>query len=125
MNETNMVQTAAKSTSRGLVRDQTDRLKSRIEPPADQLKEETADKVERIAEQVRELGEQLGRQSEAHTIARRLERTADYLRYRPSADVASDAWQAVTRSRTVWIAGGVIGALAAYGIYRAASNHRD
>ena len=125
MNETNMVQTAAKSTSRGLVRDQTDRLKSRIEPPADQLKEETADKVERIAEKVRELGEQLGRQSEAHTIARRLERTADYLRYRPSADVASDAWQAVTRSRTVWIAGGVIGALAAYGIYRAASNHRD
>lgn len=125
MNETNMVQAAAKSTSRGLVRDQTDRLKSRIEPPADQLKEETADKVERIAEQVRELGEQLGRQSEAHTIARRLERTADYLRYRPSADVASDAWQAVTRSRTVWIAGGVIGALAAYGIYRAASNHRD
>lgn len=125
MNETNMVQTAAKSTSRGLVRDQTDRLKSRIEPPADHLKEETADKVERVAEQVRELGEQLGRQSEAHTIARRLERTADYLRYRPSADVASDAWQAVTRSRTVWIAGGVIGALAAYGIYRAASNHRD
>ncbi|HSN54473.1 MAG TPA: hypothetical protein VLT32_07355 [Candidatus Sulfomarinibacteraceae bacterium] len=125
MNETNMVQTAAKSTSRGLVRDQTDRLKSRIEPPADQLKEETADKVERIAEQVRELGEQLGRQSEAHTIARRLERTADYLRYRPSADVASDAWQAVTRSRAVWVAGGVLGALAAYGIYRAASNHRD
>ena len=125
MNETNMVQTAAKSTSRGLVRDQTDRMKSRIEPPADQLKEETADKVERIAEQVRELGEQLGRQSEAHTIARRLERTADYLRYRPSADVASDAWQAVTRSRAVWVAGGVLGALAAYGIYRAASNHRD
>ena len=122
MNETNMVQTAAKSTSRGLVRDQTDRLKSRIEPPADQLKEETADKVERIAEQVRELGEQLGRQSEAHVIARRLERTADYLRYRPSADVASDAWRAVTRSRAVWVAGGILGALVAYGLYRAASN---
>lgn len=125
MNETNMVQTAAKSTSRGLVRDQTDRLKRRIEPPADQLKEETAHKVERVAEQVRELGEQLGRQSDAHAIARRLERTADYLRFRPSADVASDAWRAVTRSRTVWVAGGVLGALAAYGIYRAASNHRD
>jgi hypothetical protein len=125
MNETNMVQTAAKSTSRGLVRDQTDRLKRRIEPPADQLKEETARKVERVAEQVRELGEQLGRQSDAHVIARRLERTADYLRYRPSADVASDAWRAVTRSRAVWVAGGVLGALAAYGIYRAASNHRD
>jgi hypothetical protein len=93
------VENAVESGARDIARSRAARLRERVEPPVDQFKEETAERVENLAEQVRHLGRQLDRRDEAHVVARRLERTADYLRYRPSAEVAADAWQVVRRSR--------------------------
>jgi hypothetical protein len=118
MTGSDVIEETAKTSARALARDQADRLRERVEPPADQLKEEAADRVESVAHQVRQLGMQLDRPEEAHSIARRLERTADYLRYRPAADVASDAWETVTRPRVLWVAGGVLTALVAYRLLR-------
>lgn len=122
MTDSNVIEGAAKTTARGIAREQASRLRDRIEPPADELKIETATRIEDVAHQVRDLGRQLDRQDEAHAIARRLEKTADYLRYRPSASVASDAWEALTQPRVLWIAGGVLAAMATYRILRARSD---
>lgn len=116
MTDDAVIEKTAKTTARGVARDTAEQIRQRVEPPADQLKDETADRVEGIAHQVRQLGLELDRPEEAHAIARRLERTADYLRYRPATRVATDAWDAVTQPKVLWAAGG---ALAALVIYRA------
>lgn len=121
MMESNVIEEAATATVRGIAQDQARRVRDRIEPPADQLKEDAADRVESVAEQVRELGQRLDRRDEAHAIARRLERTADYLRFRPARDVASDAWETVTRPGVLWFAGGAVAALVAYRVFRNSS----
>lgn len=110
------------STARGVVRGRSARIADRIEPPVDQFKEETAERVENLAEHVRHLGRRLDRRGQAHNVARRLERTADYLRYRPSSDVAGDAWRAVRDSRTLRVTGGVLGA---WVVYRLIQNRRN
>ena len=122
MTDREFTEKVAETTVRGIAREQAARLRDRVEPPADELKIETARLIENAAQQVRELGRQLDRVSEAHTIARRLERSADYLRYRPSAAVANDAWDTVTQPRVLWVAGGVLAALAAYRILRTRSD---
>lgn len=122
MTDREFTEKVAETTVRGIAREQAARLRDRVEPPADELKVETARLIENVAEQVRELGRQLDRDSEAHTIARRLERSADYLRFRPSAAVANDAWDTVTQPRVLWVAGGVLAALAAYRMLRTRSD---
>jgi len=124
MTQSNVIEDTATATVRGIAHDRAQRLRDHIEPPADQFKEEAADRVESVAEQVRELGQQLDRRDEAHVIARRLERTADYLRYRPAGDVVSDAWETVTRPGVLWFAGGAVAALVAYRLVRSSSNSR-
>ncbi|MFB3905279.1 MAG: hypothetical protein ACE15E_17655 [Acidobacteriota bacterium] len=50
----------------------------------------------------------------SRAIARSFEKTADYLRYRASDDMARDAWRAV-KKRPVWItAGTALGGWVAY-----------
>jgi len=91
MTDQALTEKVAETTVRGIAREQAARFRDRVEPPADELKLETARLVENVAQQVRELGRQLNRDGEAHAIARRLERSSDYLRYRPTAAVATDA----------------------------------
>jgi len=122
MTDREFTEKVAETTVRGIAREQAARLRDRVEPPADELKIETARLIENAAQQVRELGHQLDRDNEAHTIARRLERSADYLRYRPSAAVATDAWDTVTQPRVLWVAGGVLAALATYRMLRTRSD---
>jgi hypothetical protein len=118
MTGTEVIEETTKTGARAIARDQAHQLRERVEPPADQLKEEAADRVESVAHQVRQLGLKLDRPEEAHAIARRLERTADYLRFRPAAEVASDAWETVTQPKVLWVAGGVLTALVAYRLLR-------
>jgi len=108
----------AKTVVHGVLHEQSARLRDRVEPPADQFKDETAEHIENLAEQVRTLGRKLDRRDEAHRVARRLERTADYLRFRPSAEVGADVWRVMKRSRALWIAGGLMGAYVAYRFMR-------
>lgn len=114
MTATDTAERAAESIARGVVHDRAARLRDRVEPPVDEFKEDTAERIESLADQVRKLGRQLDRRDEAHVVARRLERTADYLRYRPSSEVASDAWGAIKQSQVLWIAGGALGAFILY-----------
>jgi hypothetical protein len=111
MKSPNTIERAVESAASGAVRAQTVPIRDRIEPPVDEFKEDSAERIENLADQVRALGRKLDRRDEAQVVARRLEKTADYLRYRPSGEVVSDAWDAVTRSRVLWVAGGAVAAL--------------
>ena len=122
MGVTDMAESASGTVARGVAREKMDRIKDRIEPPVDSFKQEVAEKVEDVASQIRELGSRFDRDPEAHGMARRLERMADYLRYRPSAEVAGDAWDVTKRYKLLWIAGG---ALAGALIYRTLRDSRS
>jgi hypothetical protein len=98
--------------------------RSDAEPPTDRLKDEAADRVEAVAEQIRSIGNELDRRDEAHAIARRLERTADYLRFRPAVHVASDVRDTLTRPGVLWFVGGALAALVAFNLARRTSTNR-
>ncbi|MEX1309098.1 MAG: hypothetical protein AB1Z65_01640, partial [Candidatus Sulfomarinibacteraceae bacterium] len=65
MTDREFTEKVAETTVRGIAREQAARLRDRVEPPADELKVETARLIENVAEQVRELGRQLDRDSDA------------------------------------------------------------
>jgi hypothetical protein len=109
-----VIEKAAKTTTRGVARDTAEQIRQRVETPADDLKEEAADRVESVARQIREIGSHLDRSGEAHVIARRLEQTADYLRYRPATRIATDAWDTLTQPKVLWAAGGALAVLVLY-----------
>lgn len=124
MTELSTAHRAAETVAETVVRDQADRVRDRLEPPVDHFKQEVAERVETAAEQVRKLGKQLDRRDEAHAVARRLERAADYLHYRSSGDVATDAWNAVRTSKALWLAGGLVGGWIVYRIARSRAEIR-
>ena len=102
---------------RGVAREEVHNLRVRARHGADGFKAEAAERVENLAGQIRDLGHRFDREHEAHAIARRVERSADYLRYRRTPDVAGDAWRLVRSSPAVWVAGGL---LAGFVLYRVA-----
>jgi hypothetical protein len=118
MTETGTVAATATSVARGVAREKGHRVKEQLEPRADLFKAEAAEKVESLADQIRQLGSRFERQDEAHALARRLERSADYLRFRPATQVAQDAWQTAIQSRVLWIAGGVVAGAILYTVLR-------
>jgi len=103
-----VVKTSTRTAASGAVREKMHDLRERVEPPLDEFTVEAADRVESVAEQIRALGERVDRASDANRIARRLERTADYLRYRPPGRMARDSWEVVRDSNALWIAGGLV-----------------
>ncbi len=109
-----LIDSAGRSVARGLTIDQAQRLGSRIEKSADGLKSETGRKIESLAAQIRSLGRDVESPLEAGRLARELERTADYVRYRRSSDIAADTWRFVKSNRSVWIAGGIAAGLFGY-----------
>jgi hypothetical protein len=98
-----------------------DRVKDRIDESTEGFKFEAAQKIESLAEQIRHLGEDSKAHAEAGSIARRLERTADYLRYRPTSDIAEDALDTVRESKAFWIAAGLLVGILIYRSVRAHS----
>jgi hypothetical protein len=121
MTATDTAERAAESIARGVVRDRAARVRERVEPPVDEFKEDTAERIESLADQIRKLGRQFDRRDEAHVVARRLERTADYLRFRPSGEVASDALGALKQSQALWVVGGALGAYVLYRLLASSS----
>jgi hypothetical protein len=124
MTATDVIEDTASTTLKGLVHEKNEDLRDRVEPPADRLKDEAADRVEGVAKKIRSLGDDHDRRDEADAIARRLERTADYLRFRPAAHVASDVRDTLTRPGVLWFAGGALATLTAFHLIRRASSNR-
>jgi hypothetical protein len=112
------VEKTGRSVIRGLSRDQAGRLENRLEESTTGLKSEAGRRIESLAAQIRKLGVDLESPFEAGRLARELERTADYLRYRRSIDMAGDAWDAIRHSPVAWAAGAAVGALLVYGVVR-------
>lgn len=93
----------------------------KLRPAATRLMNQTqsvqtraARRIDRLAHSVRRLGGRLERPDEAQTLARRLEETADYLRFRPSEYVAKDTIAVIRRSHIVPITGAVLAGFLAY-----------
>lgn len=114
------INSAGRSVARGLTIDQAQRLGSRIEKSTDGLKSETGRRIESLAAQIRSLGKDVESPLEAGRLARELERTADYVRYRRSSDIAADTWRFVRSSRGVWVAGGIAAGILGYLLTRRA-----
>jgi len=110
------------AAARGIVREKTGRIRDQLEDGTQAFKQEAAERVERVADQIRGLGQQFDRRDEAHLVARRLEKTADYLRYRSSGDIAADAWATTRQYRLLWLAGGLLAGVVAF---RLVQTHRN
>jgi len=100
--------------AKGIAQHHTSRVKERVEDSTVDFRTEAGARIEGVAEQIRQLGKRFENADEAHLVARRLERLADYLRFRPSAEIAADAWEAAKRHHVLWIAGGMFSAVLLY-----------
>lgn len=98
---------AGRSYARGVVSEKM----SGIDKSTENFKGEAANMIESVADQIKDLGRQFDRGAEAAGVARRLEKTADYIRYRPTAEVAGDTWEVVKKYRLLWITGGLLGGI--------------
>lgn len=107
-----------KSIAKGVAQHQVDRMRERVEDSTVDFRLEAGDRIEGMAEQIRQLGKRFENLEEAHLLARRLERLADYLHFRPSADIAADAWAVAKRNHLLWIAGGMLGSVLLYRLLR-------
>lgn len=77
----------------------------RVDPKLDPVLQDAGERILRFAEEVRRVGSN-GRESErASSIARRLEQTADYLKYRPASHVAQDAVKRIDKKHVAGVAG--------------------
>lgn len=114
MSTTEVIEGTAMAAARGRVRETVDHAEETIDRATEDFRREAAAKMETVAEQIRELGGRFDRHAEAHHLARRIERSSDYLRYRPTSRMAGDAWDAVRRSPVVWVGGGLLAGLLMY-----------
>ena len=104
------IESAAETVARGTAV----RAEERLDEATESFRREAAAKMEALAEQIRELGGRFDRHTEAHHLARRIERSSDYLRYRPTSQIAGDAWDTVRKSPVVWVGGGLLAGLLLY-----------
>jgi len=114
MPTTDVIEGTAATAVRGTVREKTVQAEEKFDQATEAFRREAAAKMESLAEQIRELGGRFDRHAEAHGLARRIERSSDYLRYRPSSQIAGDAWDAVRKSPVVWVGGGLLVGLLLY-----------
>ncbi len=101
---------------KGAARERTGRAGDLLDDSSEEFRAAAAEKIEGLGRQIRELGRQLDHPDAAHHLARRVERSADYLRFRPSAEMAEDAWDTVRSSPMVWLSAGLLAGLLAYRI---------
>jgi hypothetical protein len=98
------------------------RIKDHLDESTEGFKLEAAEKIEALAEQIRDLGQRLETDQEAGKIARHLEKTADYVRFRKTTDIGTDAVSAIRESRAFWIAAGLLVGIL---IYRSTRNKEE
>ena len=118
MPEMESVAKVSGTAAKGVAREQAERVKGAVDASSEAFRREAAEMVESAAQQVRQLGRRSERHDQAHVVARRLERTADYLRYRPAAEVVEDTWEMMKRYHLPWIAGGLAAGLVAYAVIK-------
>lgn len=99
-----------------------ERVKERVDESTEGFKVEAAEKIEELAEQLRNLGHRFESDNEAGKIARQLERTADYVRFRKTTDIGEDTVAMIKESRAFWIAAGLLVGMV---IYRAVKTARE
>jgi len=97
-----------RKTAKNIGKAEIDRTKERVDESTEGFKVQAAQRIEALAEQIRDLGRDLDYGGEAGAIARRLERTADYLRYRPTSRIGSDALELIKENKALWIAAGLL-----------------
>ena len=107
-----------KTIVKGIAQHHTSRIKERVEKSTIDFRVQAGRKIEDFAEQIRLLGSRFENADEAHLLARRLEKMADYLRFRPSPEIASDVLATARRYHALWIAGGVLGTVILYRLLR-------
>jgi len=108
----------SKTIAKGIAQHHTSRMKERVEDSTVDFRLEAGERIEGLAQQIRQLGKRFESTDEAHRVARRLETVADYLRFRPSVEIATDAWEALRRRRALWVAGGALAAILLYRIQK-------
>lgn len=118
MSRSETVRKTVDTVAKDVARQRTSRAAAAIAEPAEQFKVQASEQIVGLASQIRQLGSRLERSDEAHHVARRLEQTADYLRYRPAPEVAGDAWDVIKRSPTIWVGGGLMAGLMVYFVVR-------
>jgi len=79
-------------------------------------------RIMQLADSIRDLGSRLERDHEARAVARRLEETADYLRFRSADGIARDAAQAIRSTHVIPIAVALVGAAIAYKLVASRGN---
>jgi hypothetical protein len=114
MPTTEVIEDTAATVARGTVREKTAQAEEKFDQATEDFRREAAARMETLAEQIRDLGGRFDRHAEAHGLARRIERSSDYLRYRPSSEIAGDAWDTIRKSPVVWIGGGLVAGLLVY-----------
>jgi len=116
----NILEDTGRAVIRGVTREKIGRVGEHIESGTAGLKSESGRRIESLAAQIRRLGDELESSAEAGRIARELEKTADYLRYRRTSDIAEDAWHLVRTNRAFWVAGAFLGGVLVYSVVRRA-----
>lgn len=114
MGEDGRIRKVGRVVVKGVTQDRREKAVERMETSTLAFRNQASDRIDAVAQQVRQLGAQFDRHGDAHEIARRLEKTADYLRYRPAADVAGDAWALARKYQVLWITGGLLLGLIIY-----------
>ena len=122
MGEDGRIRKVGRVVVRGVTQEKREKAKERLEESTIAFRHEASDRIDSVAQQVRQLGTQFDRHDDAHQIARRLEKTSDYLRFRPAADVAGDALALARKYRLLWLTGGL---LAGVIIYRLAIHRKS
>ncbi len=89
-------------------------LKDKLRDGSAEIQSKAGRQIIRLAEKIRHIGARLEREHEAQAVARKLEETADYVRFRPAEGIARDAAQAIRRNHLIPIAVGLLGAVVAY-----------
>ena len=107
-----------KTIAKGIAQHHASRVKERVEDSTVGFRVEAGAKIEGLADQIHQLGKRFENTDEAHLVARRLEKLADYLQFRPSAEIAADAWAAARHYHVLWMAGGMLGTVLIYRMLR-------
>lgn len=105
----------------GEARERLKPVRDRLADSAERVQSSTGRKIDRLAGQIWKLGHRLDRPGEARLIARRLEETADYLRFRPAGHLVHDAASALRRRPLLPVAGALVAGLVAFSLLW---NHR-
>ncbi len=114
MGEDGRIRKVGRVVVRGVTQEKREKAKERLEESTIAFRHEASDRIDSVAQQVRQLGTQFERHDDAHQIARRLEKTSDYLRFRPAADVAGDALALAQKYRLLWLTGGLLAGVIIY-----------